>query len=86
MNGKGKTGVRAKAGTSKRQLWPKDMRLARLAKSRRTSRNAFVRKTLADLVEHGEGKKWPREVLDFQGIRSVKAFEASRRIENWRER
>lgn len=54
-------------------------RLARLAKSRRTSRNALVRKALADLVEHGEGKKWPPEVLEFQGVRNVQAFETRRR-------
>lgn len=54
-------------------------RLAHLARSRRTSRNALVRKALANLVAQGDGEQWPPEVLDFQGVPKIQPFEAARR-------
>lgn len=54
-------------------------RLARMAKKRRTSRNALVREALQHLVAQGSGAQWPRDVLDFQGIRKARPFEATRR-------
>ena len=54
-------------------------RLARMAKKRRTSRNALVREALQHLVTQGPGAQWPREVLDFQGVRKARPFEAARR-------
>lgn len=54
-------------------------RLAKLAKKRRTSRNALIREALRHFVAQGSAAQWPREVLDFQGIRSMPPFEAARR-------
>jgi hypothetical protein len=54
-------------------------RLAKIAKKRRTSRNALIREALRHLVAQGPGAQWPREVLDFQGIRKMQPFEAARR-------
>jgi hypothetical protein len=54
-------------------------RLERLAKTRRTSRNALVREALALLLERGAKVGWPPEVLDFQGIPAARPFEAARR-------
>lgn len=54
-------------------------RLARLARTRRTSRNALIREALADLLERGSGAGWPPEVLGFRGIPAARPFEAARR-------
>lgn len=54
-------------------------RLGRLAKTRRTSRNALIREALAHLLERGAKAGWPPEVLGFQGIPAVRPFEAARR-------
>lgn len=54
-------------------------RLGRLAKTRRTSRNALIREALAHLLESGSKTGWPPEVLGFQGISTVRPFEAARR-------
>lgn len=54
-------------------------RLARMAKKRRTSRNALIREALQHLVAQGSGAQWPPEVLDFRGIRTSRPFEAARR-------
>lgn len=55
------------------------VRLGRLAKTRRTSRNALIREALAHLLERGAKVGWPPEVLGFQGIPGVRPFEAARR-------
>lgn len=70
-------------------------RLERLARIRRTSRNALIREALAHLLERAE---WPPEVLGFQGVPKAAPFEDARRklgapqpgsvclrIENWRK-
>lgn len=54
-------------------------RLNRLARARRTSRNALVREALTRLLEPGHEAGWPAEVLEFQGIKSVPPFEHARR-------
>ena len=54
-------------------------RLKRLARSKRTSRNALVREALAHLLERGAKVEWPLEVLGFQGIPKAPAFEGTRR-------
>ncbi|MBI3937301.1 MAG: CopG family transcriptional regulator [Betaproteobacteria bacterium] len=54
-------------------------RLERLARTRRTSRNALIREALVHLLERGAKAKWPPEVLAFQGIPGVRPFEAARR-------
>lgn len=54
-------------------------RLDRLAKARRTSRNALIREALAHLLEPGHRAGWPREVLEFKGLEGARPFEDSRR-------
>lgn len=54
-------------------------RLDRLAKVRRTSRNALIREALAHLVKRGAKAHWPQEVLDFTGIPEARPFEHARR-------
>jgi hypothetical protein len=54
-------------------------RLQRLAKARRTSRNALVREALAHLVKQGSGGQWPQEVLDFRGVPKARRLEEARR-------
>lgn len=54
-------------------------RLNRLARARRTSRNALVREALAQLLEPGHKAAWPAEVLEFQGIKNAPPFEHARR-------
>lgn len=54
-------------------------RLERLARTRRTSRNALIREAVARLLERESGSVWPAAILDFQGIPGVRRFEATRR-------
>jgi Ribbon-helix-helix protein, copG family len=54
-------------------------RLERLAKTKRTTRNALVREALARLLERGVKSDWPREVSEFRGIPGVRPFESARR-------
>ena len=54
-------------------------RLDRLAKARRTSRNALIREALAQLVKRGAKAQWPQEVFDFRGIPEARPFEHTRR-------
>lgn len=54
-------------------------RLARLARTRQTSRNALIREAVARLLERESGAGWPAEILDFQGMPGAPRFEASRR-------
>jgi len=54
-------------------------RLERLAKARRTSRNALIREALAHLLERGAKAEWPPEVLGFQGVPKATPFEDARR-------
>ena len=54
-------------------------RLGRLAKTRRTSRNALIREALGHLLEKRAGGEWPREVLEFRGVPGVRPFEGTRR-------
>ena len=55
-------------------------RLARLARARRTSRNALIRKALAHLLEREAKAEWPSKVLDFRGIPEAARFEDARRV------
>jgi hypothetical protein len=54
-------------------------RLERLARTRRTSRNALIREALAYLLERGAKAEWPPEVLGFQGVPEAIPFEEARR-------
>jgi hypothetical protein len=54
-------------------------RLERLARTRRTSRNALIREALARLLERGAKAEWPPEVLRFQGVPGTRPFEGARR-------
>lgn len=54
-------------------------RLQRLARTRRTTRNALVREALASLLERDTGAGWPEVVLGFDGVAGARRFEASRR-------
>ena len=54
-------------------------RLNRLARARRTTRNALVREALTQLLEPGHKAGWPAEVLEFQGIAGTQPFEEARR-------
>lgn len=54
-------------------------RLERLARTRRTSRNALIREALAHLLERGAKAEWPPEVLGFQGVPGALPFEGARR-------
>jgi hypothetical protein len=53
-------------------------RLERLAKARRTSRNALIREAVEQLLDRTPGAAWPRSVLDFKGIPRARPFEQSR--------
>jgi hypothetical protein len=55
-------------------------RLERLAKTRRTSRNALIREALARLVKQRAKSEWPQDVLDFKGIPKARPFEDARRM------
>jgi hypothetical protein len=54
-------------------------RLARLARRRRTSRNALIREALARLLEREQDGGWPPEVIAFEGVRGAVPFERARR-------
>ena len=54
-------------------------RLARMAKARRTTRNALIREALAQLVAREPGAPWPQEVREFRGISKARPFEQARR-------
>lgn len=53
-------------------------RLRRLAKARRTTRNALIREALAHLLDREANTSWPEAVLDFEGDRAAPRFEATR--------
>lgn len=53
-------------------------RLERLAKARRTSRNALIRQAVEQLLDGVPDAGWPRLVLDFGGAPSVTPFERHR--------
>ena len=55
-------------------------RLQRLAKTRRTSRNALVREALARLLERNSQAGWPDAVTGFSGVSSARPFEEARRM------
>ena len=54
-------------------------RLERLAKARRTSRNALIREAVAQLLDRGADTRWPKVVVDFEGFPEAPRFESSRR-------
>lgn len=54
-------------------------RLGRLAKVRRSSRNALIREALAHLLSRDGNAGWPKAVLDFQGVPATPRFEDARR-------
>lgn len=53
-------------------------RLDRLARKRRTSRNALIREALTDLVGRRHASGWPAEVLEFEGLPEARRFEFAR--------
>lgn len=55
-------------------------RLQRLAKTRRTSRNALVREALARLLERNSQAGWPDSVIAFAGDARARRFEDARRL------
>ena len=55
-------------------------RLERLAKARRTSRNALVREALERLLDQDVKANWPEAVLAFQGIPKARPFEDTREM------
>ncbi len=57
---------------------PTGERLARLARARRTSRNALIREALANLLVRDSYTGWPQAVLDFRGMPAVRPFEDAR--------
>ena len=54
-------------------------RLDRLAKVRRTSRNALIREAIAQLLDRAPDAGWPRAVREFEGVPKALRFEASRK-------
>lgn len=54
-------------------------RLDRLAKQRRTTRNALIREAVSRLLDGSGGASWPREVALFEGVPRAPRFEAQRR-------
>jgi hypothetical protein len=54
-------------------------RLERLAKARRTSRNALIREAVEQLLDRAPDAGWPRAVLDFEGFAGAVVFETSRK-------
>jgi hypothetical protein len=54
-------------------------RLQRLARIRRTTRNALVREAVARLLERDATAGWPDLVLGFEGVPGARRFEMSRR-------
>jgi hypothetical protein len=54
-------------------------RLERLAKARRTSRNALIREAVAQLLDRAADIGWPKVVADFEGDPRAHRFERSRR-------
>lgn len=53
-------------------------RLERLAKARRTSRNALIREAVEQLLDRSADAGWPKAVQDFEGISAASPFEDSR--------
>lgn len=53
-------------------------RLERLAKARRTSRNALIREAVEQLLDRAPDAGWPRSVIDFEGLSRAVPFELSR--------
>ena len=54
-------------------------RLNRLARQRRTSRNALIREALARLLEQARDGGGPPEVIAWEGVRGADPVERSRR-------
>lgn len=52
--------------------------LTRLAAERGETRNALVRRAVAEWLERHERPQWPEAVLDFKGTADMPLFEASR--------
>jgi hypothetical protein len=56
-----------------------DEKLQRLARRRRTTRNALVRAALAHLLARDTAAGWPEVVLGFHGVEGATRFESLRR-------
>ncbi len=54
-------------------------RLNRLARARRTTRNALIREAVGRLLELKGTRSWPAEVLEHRGLADTPAFESLRR-------
>ncbi|MBK7584466.1 MAG: ribbon-helix-helix protein, CopG family [Myxococcales bacterium] len=53
--------------------------LDRLARRRRTTRNALIREAVSRLLDGTGDACWPREVVLFEGVPRAPRFEAERR-------
>ncbi len=54
-------------------------RLNRLARARRTTRNALIREAVGRLLDQKTTMGWPTEVLEHRGLPDTPAFESRRR-------
>ena len=52
--------------------------LAKLAKRRRTTRNALIREAVARLLDEAATPRWPAAVMKFTGDRRAPRFEEHR--------
>ena len=55
------------------------VRLKRLAKARRTTRNALIREAVATVLGGKASAAWPDVVREFTGNPATRRFEATRR-------
>lgn len=53
-------------------------RLTALAKRRRTTRNAIIRDAVKDWLEMSGAKRWPAQILSFEGLPDLVPFEKHR--------
>ena len=53
-------------------------KLKDLARKRKETRNALIRRAIQEWVDRSNNSGWPKEVLDFQGMPGFPAFESYR--------
>jgi hypothetical protein len=54
-------------------------RLNRLARTRKTTRNALIREAVGRLLERDDAAGWPALVTQFEGVPDTPPFESFRR-------
>jgi hypothetical protein len=54
-------------------------RLDQTAKESGKARNALIREAVAEWLGRRQAGNWPPEILNFEGIRRLKRFEANRK-------